>query len=58
VDVVKKNLIKWINSVSLDKTTGVFNIAFNDSTKYDASLTWVKDILLAADGTLTFKYTD
>lgn len=57
-DVVKKNLIKWINSVSLNKTTGAFNITFNDSTQYDASLTWVKDILLAADGTLTFKYTD
>lgn len=57
-DVVKDKLVKWITSTTLNASTGAFNITFNDGTKYDNSLTWVKDITLATDGTVTFIYTN
>ena len=45
--------------MSLDKESGRFVTTFNNTNipGTDIELQWVKDITLAADGTLTFDYT-
>lgn len=63
-DETKAQLLKWITDVSLDENTGDFSITFNntdtngDPIEYTNSLTWIKDILLDPDGTVTWKYTN
>ena len=55
------NLIKWITDTSLNSETGEFIMNFNygdEETQVKESLTWVKDINVAADGSITFIYTD
>ena len=60
-----KNLIKWINSVTLDPNNGDFDVVFNygdgdpeNDTHVHADLTWVKDVSANDEGTVTFTYTD
>lgn len=67
---VYQNLFKWVKSISLNKETGKFEIEYNydktrdgednakEDTKYEMFLTWVKDIDIFEDGTITFTYTD
>lgn len=57
----ENNLIKWITGVSLNAETGEFIVDFNygdKNTQIKESLTWIKDINIAADGSITFIYTD
>lgn len=64
-DTTYENLIKWIKSVNLNGETGHLTILYNYDnepgsdlpTKYDVDLRWVNNIDLAADGTVTLKYT-
>ena len=64
------NFMKWIKEVQLDAENGLFSIDFNYETEpnykpnagqpthYEQSLQWVKDIIIAKDGTVTFDYTN
>ena len=49
--------IKWIISTTLNSTTGVFHIDYNDGTNYETTLKWINGISLADNGTITFTYT-
>lgn len=49
--------IKWITSTTLNSTTGVFHIDYNDGTNYETTLKWINGISLADNGTITFTYT-
>ncbi len=63
-DKVYNKLFKWIKKVTLDKDTGRFTVEYNQETdkdgnptKYETDLRWVKDVVLAANGTITLKYS-
>lgn len=49
--------IKWITSITLNSTTGVFHIDYNDGTNYETTLKWINGFSLADNGTITFTYT-
>lgn len=49
--------IKWITSTTLNNTTGVFHINYNDGSNYETTLKWINGISLANNGTITFTYT-
>lgn len=49
--------IKWITSTTLNNTTGVFHINYNDGSNYETTLKWINGISLADNGTITFTYT-
>lgn len=49
--------IKWITSTTLNSTTGVFHIDYNDGSNYETTLKWINGISLADNGTVTFTYT-
>lgn len=49
--------IKWITTTTLNSTTGVFHIDYNDGTSYETTLKWINGISLADNGTITFTYT-
>lgn len=49
--------IKWITTTTLNSTTGVFHIDYNDGTNYETTLKWINGISLADNGTITFTYT-
>lgn len=49
--------IKWITSITLNSTTGVFHIDYNDGSNYETTLKWINGISLADNGTITFTYT-
>lgn len=49
--------IKWITSTTLNSTTGVFHIDYNDGANYETTLKWINGISLADNGTITFTYT-
>lgn len=49
--------IKWITSITLNNTTGVFHINYNDGSNYETTLKWINGISLADNGTVTFTYT-
>lgn len=49
--------IKWITSTTLNNTTGVFHINYNDGSNYETTLKWINGISLANNGTVTFTYT-
>lgn len=60
---VDANFIKWIKEVKLDAGNGDFEVTFNydtteKPTRVYESLQWVKDITIAADGTITTDYTN
>lgn len=56
-------LIKWVNSVSLNVEDGHFRVIFNQLDEegtpltYETDLTWVKDVSIDEHGTVTFDYT-
>ena len=63
-DKVMNKLIKWVDQITLNGTTGHFKATYNHTTDasgnpttYETDLRWVNNITLAADGTLTLKYT-
>lgn len=56
--------IKTIKQVTLDSNTGLLTVDYNqekdkdgNSTQYTANLTWVKDVNVDEEGTITFNYT-
>lgn len=49
------NLIK---NVSLDINTGTFTIQYTHANNYTARLSWLKNVDLAADGTLNYEFTN
>lgn len=49
--------IKWITSITLDNTAGIFHINYNDGSNYETTLKWINGISLADNGTITFTYT-
>lgn len=49
--------IKWITSTTLNSTTGVFHVDYNDGSNYETTLKWINGISLADNGTITFTYT-
>ena len=68
-NVVYKNHMKWIKTVSLNTDTGLFEVEFNydktrdgedlakEDTKYSTYLRYVKNIRIDEDGTIHFDYT-
>lgn len=70
-DYKQSQLISWINSISLDKETGAFNITLNNGSKtggdlssentetsqINKNLTWIKNISVDADGTIHYDTT-
>lgn len=65
-DLIYNNLFKWIKAIKLNSNTGLFEIDYNyetdpetgESTHYEMSLQWIKDITLDEYGTLHFIYTN
>ena len=49
--------IKCITSTTLNSTTGIFHIDYNDGSNYETTLKWINGISLANNGTITFTYT-
>ena len=63
-DTVFNKKIKWVDQITLNGDTGVFTATYNHTTDaqgnpttYTTNLRWVNNMVLAADGTLTLKYT-
>ena len=68
-NVIYKNHMKWIKTVSLNTDTGLFEVEFNydktrdgedlakEDTKYSTYLRYVKNIRIDEDGTIHFDYT-
>ena len=61
---VQTKFIKWLNSISLNPENGKFIITYNHDTDangkptiLDTDLTWVKDIHVNADGSVTYTRT-
>lgn len=62
-DSVLTKKIKWIKSVSLNRDTGHFEVHYNhetdangNPTKYETDLSWVNEIKLSENGTITIGY--
>lgn len=56
--VVVPHLVKWIKSTNLDASNGHFEMIFNDDSRYENILTWVKDITInEGNGDITFHQT-
>lgn len=55
--VIYSKKIKWITSITLDSTTGAFQINYNDGSNYKTTLKWINEISLADNGSITFTYT-
>lgn len=60
-DVVFDKVIKWINDVSLTtgdgQQGGHFQVLYNNGTPaYETDLTWVKNIDVSEDGTVTYTF--
>ena len=58
--LVESQLITWMTGFSLDEETGLLTVTFNNNRliqNISKNLQWVKDIVLAEDGTLTTDYT-
>lgn len=59
VEVNSDNLIKWITEMSLDPDTALWTVKFNNGDPdFTQQLQWVKDLSIAADGTVTIYYAD
>ena len=59
--LTRDQLITWMTHFSLDENTGELIVNFNNNRliqNISKTLQWVKDITLAADGTLTTDYTN
>lgn len=64
-DKIFNKKFKWIKSISLDNSNGHFTVLYNhdtdaegEPTKYETDLRWVNNIEVAADGTVTLKFTN
>lgn len=64
-DKVFNKKFKWIKSISLDNSNGHFTVLYNhdtsadgEPTKYETDLRWVNNVEVAADGTITLKFTN
>lgn len=61
--VVNKNQISWLNNVEVNDENGQMILHYNNDSNNHVNkqqifnLKWVKDIKIADDGTITFKYT-
>lgn len=55
--VIQSKKVKWITGTTLDVDDGKLHIDYNTGDGYDATLTWVKDISIAEDGTITLNKT-
>lgn len=55
--VIQSKKVKWITDTTLDVDNGKLHIDYNTGDGYDAALTWVKDISIAEDGTITLNKT-
>ena len=50
--------VKWVSSISINETTGVFTVNYNNGAPaYTAHLKWVDDVTIGDDGTVTISYT-
>lgn len=59
VKVNSDNLIKWITEMSLDPDTALWTVKFNNGDPdFTQQLQWVKDLSIAADGTMTIYYAN
>lgn len=63
--VTYNKLFKWIKSATLDGVSGKFTIEYNQATdangtatKYETYLKYINSANVAADGTITFTYTN
>ena len=61
---VQTKLIKWLKSINLDKENGRFTITYNHAqdasgkdTTFTEDLTWVKDLYINEDGSVTYTRT-
>lgn len=64
-----KNLFKWVKEIRLNEETGLFEIEYNydktrdgeelakEDTKLSMYLTWIKDMDVKEDGTVSFTFT-
>lgn len=56
--VIVPHLVKWVKSANLDSSNGHFEMVFNDDSRYENTLTWVKDITInEGNGDITFHQT-
>lgn len=63
-DTVYTNFFKTIKTISLNNENGHLEIIYNydndaegNPTKYETDLDWIKDLTIAADGTVTLTHT-
>lgn len=63
-DDIYTKLVKWIKKITLDKNNGHFTIEYNYSTDkngeptiYETDLSWVKNITIAEDGSVTLEWS-
>lgn len=66
---VYQNLFKWVKEIRLNENTGLFEIEYNydkerdgedkakENTKYTMYLTWLKDMDVSEDGTMSWTFT-
>ena len=50
--------LKWINSVNLNTSTGVFKVDYNNGADYSTTLDWIKSVNIKDDGTVTFGHVN
>lgn len=58
---VQSKLVKWVKNVTLTTTEGanggLFTVTYNnDAPQFQTQLQWIKDIEIASDGTVTYRY--
>ena len=63
-DAVWNKLIKWISSVNINTSTGLFTVNYNQSTdaegyptQYSTYLDWIKSVSVNNNGTVSFGHT-
>lgn len=60
-DSVQNKLVKWVNTISLTTTEGaaggVFTVTYNNGApQFQTQLQWIKDIEIANNGDVTYRY--
>ena len=50
--------LKWINSVNLNTSNGVFTVNYNNGADYSTTLDWIKSVNIENDGTVTFGHVN
>lgn len=55
---IKENLIKWVNVISFDNTTGQFSVTYNNGiTQNLGKMPLLNDISMNGNGSLSFNYS-